>query len=153
MKKQLQKFKKNKKGFTLVELIIVIAIIVILAAVLAPQYIRYVEKSRVATDKNAMDEIKHNVEIALGDPEIYAKAADAASSGELTETFVDNTAPTGGSADLEAEVGKTLGNSGAVDFKSKTYDGSTYTVKIKFDTTNQTVEVTGTNSADKKTTT
>ncbi|MCM1143504.1 MAG: prepilin-type N-terminal cleavage/methylation domain-containing protein, partial [Lachnoclostridium sp.] len=39
MKKEM-----NNKGFSLVELIIVIAIMVILVAVLAPQYLRYVEK-------------------------------------------------------------------------------------------------------------
>ncbi len=41
---------KRNSGFTLVELIIVIAIIAILSAVTAPQYIKYVEKSKVAAD-------------------------------------------------------------------------------------------------------
>ncbi len=42
--------KRNNSGFTLVELIIVVAIIAVLAAVLAPQYIRYVERSRQSND-------------------------------------------------------------------------------------------------------
>jgi type IV pilus assembly protein PilA len=51
MKKINNSLKKlDNKGFTLVELIIVIAIIAVLAAVLAPQYIKYVEKSRWSTD-------------------------------------------------------------------------------------------------------
>ncbi len=40
----------NNKGFTLVELIIVIAIIAVLAAVLAPRYLQYVERSRQSND-------------------------------------------------------------------------------------------------------
>ena len=45
--------KTNNKGFSLVELIIVIAIMAILVGVLAPQYMKYVEKSRISADKPA----------------------------------------------------------------------------------------------------
>ncbi len=41
---------KSNKGFTLVELIIVVAIIAVLAGVLAPQYLRYVERARETND-------------------------------------------------------------------------------------------------------
>lgn len=54
--------KKNQKrmgnrGFSLVELIIVIAIMAVLVAVLAPQYTKYVERSRVSSDIQALDEV------------------------------------------------------------------------------------------------
>ena len=42
--------KKSNKGFSLVELIIVIAIMAILAAAIAPALIRYIDKSRKADD-------------------------------------------------------------------------------------------------------
>ena len=42
----MKNLKINRKGFTLVELIVVIAILGVLMAVLVPQYIHYVEKSR-----------------------------------------------------------------------------------------------------------
>lgn len=43
--------KTNNKGFSLVELIIVIAIMAVLIGVLAPQFIKYVERSRNSTDR------------------------------------------------------------------------------------------------------
>ena len=49
---------KNNKGFTLVELIIVIAIVAILTCVAAPQYIKYVDKSRAAIDMNTAASIE-----------------------------------------------------------------------------------------------
>lgn len=42
--------KKSNKGFSLVELIIVIAIMAILAMTIAPATIRYIDKSRKADD-------------------------------------------------------------------------------------------------------
>jgi len=59
----IQKFKKNNAGFTLVELIVVIAILGVLMAVLVPQYIQYVERSRQAVDINYMGEVAHNIAI------------------------------------------------------------------------------------------
>ena len=42
---------KNKdKGFSLIELVIVVAIMAVLIAVLAPQFIRYIEKSKQGKD-------------------------------------------------------------------------------------------------------
>lgn len=42
--------RRSDDGFSLIELIIVVAIMAVLIAVLAPQYVRYVEKARNAVD-------------------------------------------------------------------------------------------------------
>lgn len=41
---------KSNKGFSLIELIIVIAIMAVLVGILAPQFISYMHKSKVAAD-------------------------------------------------------------------------------------------------------
>ena len=49
--------KKENKGFSLVETIVVIAIIAVIISVLAPTYIKYVEKARKVSDMENMAKI------------------------------------------------------------------------------------------------
>ncbi len=86
-------FKKNNKGFTLVELIIVVAVIAILATVLAPQYIRYVERSRQANDVQVATQIMRAATTVMNDP-----ANDLPSGTDFTITWhsVDDNTSVGG---------------------------------------------------------
>ena len=61
---------KNNKGFSLVELIIVIAIMAILVGVMAPQLIKYIEKSKVSSDTQAADAVHTAILTAMMDPEV-----------------------------------------------------------------------------------
>lgn len=63
---------KNHKGFSLVELIIVIAIMAILVGVMAPQLIKYIEKSNVSADTQLLDAIYDAVVYASVDPDVVA---------------------------------------------------------------------------------
>lgn len=87
MKKEDVKVKKlNNKGFSLVEIIIVIAIMAILAGALAPQLIKYIDKSRKSADVQAAQTIALAVNTALADEEAYTIAADTELSTCYTAT-------------------------------------------------------------------
>jgi type IV pilus assembly protein PilA len=65
----MKKVVKNNKGFSLVELIVVIAIMAVLVGVLAPQFMGYVEKSREATDLQNLDSMRTQIEAYVADRE------------------------------------------------------------------------------------
>ncbi|MCH5263507.1 MAG: pilin [Lachnospiraceae bacterium] len=89
--------KMNNKGFSLVELIIVIAIMAILIVVLAPQYLKYVEKSRNSTDLQNITEIKTALEVYSADPDAVVGLPNGstveititATGGNITQDYTD----------------------------------------------------------------
>lgn len=126
--------KMNNKGFSLVELIIVIAIMAVLVGVLAPQFLKYVEQSRVQKDESAMGEVNNAVKIACSVEDVY----NSLNGGE-TVSF-DGGKCTGGTTELIAELQKTIPDSDNV-FGSKKYKGTSSTTTITIDTDSSTVSV------------
>ncbi len=125
--------KLNDKGFTLVELIVVIAVLAVITVVAAPQYLAYVEKSRVGTDENALGEIAHIAEIEYVGLSVESDSPDDTVSVTIgangTVSFDTN-------EDLDNAVEKVAVN---YTFKSKTYKNKTITMTItngvaKYDT-------------------
>ena len=49
---------KNQKGFTLIEILVVVIIVAILAAFAVPRYLRYVEKSRSTEAQTAIRSLR-----------------------------------------------------------------------------------------------
>lgn len=57
--------KDQDYGFSLVELIVVVAIMAVMVGVLAPAYLAYVEKTRIQRDESAAGEIFRAAEIVV----------------------------------------------------------------------------------------
>lgn len=152
------KKKMDNKGFSLVELIIVIAIMVILVAVLAPQYLKYVEKSRVATDVQTTVEFINAMQVLAADPDITLDKDTAGTKYRITTSGED--------IKLTNELRKALVNAGTLadtDFETGTdvstskYQSSAYkspttaiTISLKYGSNNTwSVITTGVDSSGK----
>lgn len=136
MKKELKNTKrKNNKGFSLVELIVVIAIMAVLMAVLAPAMLRYVEKSRVQKDESAVSEAANAAQLALADESVYKKV-DSQTPITVTiaddGTVTDDVSATGNNGVVATEVANTVGT---ISLTSKTYSGQSATIQMVYNDT------------------
>ncbi|MCR5476735.1 MAG: type II secretion system GspH family protein [Lachnospiraceae bacterium] len=81
--------KADNRGFSLVELIIVIAIMAVLVGVLAPQFMKYVENSRRARDIQDANAIRDAVLAALANGDLSGgETAGGAVDFDSINTFV-----------------------------------------------------------------
>lgn len=134
MKKQKS---MGNKGFSLVELIIVIAIMAILVGVMAPQLLKYVERTRVSADTQVADTVRTAVVTSLMDPQV-----DDAPSTKTYATLNDLYADTVDSPKFVAAVKEVLNETNAdkvnANLKSKVYKDQ----PIKIDIANNKVTIT-----------
>ncbi|MBR5348788.1 MAG: prepilin-type N-terminal cleavage/methylation domain-containing protein [Lachnospiraceae bacterium] len=118
---------KNNKGFSLVELIIVVAIMAVLMGILAPQYIRYVEKTRIRADDSIISDMDKAASALLADEKYYTKASNTV---VVTMTHATGAVSVSGLGSMATtfvnEMHTSLyGQTGAVNkFKSKAYAGT-----------------------------
>ena len=136
----MNKKQKNltNKGFSLVELIIVIAIMAVLVGVLAPQYIKYVEKSRVSADAQQVEEFTGAMTVLASDVDVTL------TSGETYTVTSDTT----GKITISDDLKTILNAQGTVDttknysYKSTSYKAQAITIALTYDGTGKVWKVT-----------
>ncbi|MCR5702075.1 MAG: prepilin-type N-terminal cleavage/methylation domain-containing protein [Lachnospiraceae bacterium] len=147
MKRRLDSFKKNQKGFTLVELIVVLVILAILAALLVPALLGYIDRARntkyleearsiftalqAVNDEQYAAGKEHITSLATGSDGANAvnKLVSPTEVSAATIVYLDTAASVGAATDKHKYY--TVSYITGLTFKSQ--DGSTVTVSMKTD--------------------
>jgi type IV pilus assembly protein PilA len=102
---------KNQKGFTLVELMVVVAIIGILSAVAIPNFNRYQEKSRMTGGKIQLSALYMAMESYYADNDTYNDSGYAPNAANIGYAHPAQTYFSTGNGTLCGAATKTVGTS------------------------------------------
>ncbi len=96
--------RKHNRGFSLVELLVVIAIMAVLVAVTAPQFTKYVDRSRQAVDATTVANVVSAAQVGVADVVTYP---DITSGTYVITIDESGTKVTGGTGDDVTTPGDT----------------------------------------------
>lgn len=108
MRKEIKKL--DNKGFSLVELIIVIAIMAILVGIIGSQVVPYIEKSRLSKDKSTVDTVYTAWQSAVAKEYTKSNATKGAKLGGLKTAFVEASYQSDADYNLDSEIVEAIGN-------------------------------------------
>jgi len=106
----------KRKGFTLIELMVVIAIIIILAAIAIPNYLKMTERakrSRLASDMATLATVLETFKTDWGE---YPNAATAEAVDAATNNIYEELSGTGTAAINKATAFNAVGEEGPVEY-------------------------------------
>ena len=131
--------KKNNKGFSLVELIVVVAIMAVLVAVLAPTLLRYVEKTRVQKDESAVSEVVEAAKIACAQESVATSITADGVTVSVSKGKIETTEASD-AKNLENELKASVPEAD-IDFTSNAHKDTTYKFKVTYDAATQSIAV------------
>ena len=109
---------KKQSGFTLIELMIVVAIIGILAAIAVPQYQTYTKKAKFTEVVNASSSRKSFVEVCLLNPDVTDKNDCVQAKNGIP---ADDVTPFGKVVSIKVAAGGTITVTGNNDVDGATF--------------------------------
>jgi len=87
----MEKISKENKGFSLVELIVVVLIMAIIAVALAPQVMKWVENSRIASDMETRNDLEEMCQLALANEYVFEHVKEGGYTITLTKDSTGKT--------------------------------------------------------------